>query len=198
MRGWCIARLRLYCPESIKHNQECYILSQCRSRFYLICDRKIASLDIFSHILRVFWLRRNIVDDSPVLTPMESSIKINILGDEEVVDDLPQVPVDKNLQACLISKTLVHRLGARYEAVPKSSVTDSTGRTHAVIGEVKLRWHRRESSRSHLQIFSVVNTLSTEVILGASALPKDKESDVRIVGLNKQTEGTALVIRFSL
>lgn len=138
------------------------------------------------------------MDDSPVLTPMESSIEINILGDEEVVGDLPDVPVDKYLQACLISKTLVHRLGARYEAVPKSSVTDSTGRTHAVIGKVELRWHRRESSRSHLQMFSVVNALSTDVILGASALPRGKESDVHMLGVTKQTEGNALVIRFSL
>jgi len=138
------------------------------------------------------------VDDSPVLTPMESSIKINILSNEEVVDDLPDVPVDKILQACLISKALVHRLGVHYEAVPKSSVTDSTGRTHTVIGKIELRWHRRESARSHHQRFSVVDTLSTDVILGASALPKGKESDVHTLGLNQQTEGTALVIRFSL
>lgn len=196
--GRCFARLRLCSPELIKHHQECYAPSQCSSCLHLICNRKTASLDIFSHLLRVFWLRRNIVDDSPVLTPMETSIKINILSNEEVVDDLPDVPVDKHLQACLISKSLVHRLGARYEAVPKLSVTDSTGRTHAVIGKVELRWHRRESSRSHLQIFSVVNALSTHVILGASALPKGKESDVHTLGLNKQTEGDTFLICFSL
>lgn len=159
---------------------------------------KNASLDLFSRLLRVSWLRWDTVDDSPVLTPMESSIKINIFGNKKAIDDLPDVPVDKSLQACLISKSLVNRLGVPYEAIPTTSITDSTGRMHTVIGKVELRWHRRGSAKSHDERFSVVDSLATVVILGASALPKSSESDVHPIGLNEQTEGTAHVIAFSL
>jgi len=155
---------------------------------------KNASLDLFSHLLRVFWLRWDLVDDSPVLTPMESTIEINIFSNGEAAGDLPGVPVDKSLQACLISKSLVNRLRVSYEATPGSTVTDATGRTHTVIGKVELRWNRRDSAKSHPQRFLVVDSLPTHVILGASALPKSRESDVHPTGVGPQSEGTAKLI----
>ena len=100
---------------------------------------------------------------------METTIKINIFGNKEVAEALPAVPVDKTLQASLVSKSLVNRLSVPYEGTPASTVTDSTGRKHTVMGKVELRWHRSDSTKSQTQRFSVVDSLATDVILGASA-----------------------------
>ena len=124
-----------------------------------------------------------------MLTPMESSIKINLFTDEGALFELEDVRVDKNLQTCLISKALVDRLQARYEASSSNpSAVKSGGQTYNVIGTVKLNWHRRDSPKSHLETFSVVESASALVILGRNALPKSKEPDVHPLGLEQQNE----------
>lgn len=124
---------------------------------------------------------------------MESSIKINILSDEEVITDLADVPVDKSLQTSLISKALVERLGTSYNASSTSSVVTSGGRSYNIVGTVKLSWHRRESAKSHPETFSVVDSKSALVVLGRNALPKDKEPDIHPLGVEQQSEGISIL-----
>ena len=119
---------------------------------------------------------------------MEDSIKISLFSDEALTE-LGDVPVDKSLQTCLISKALVERLQARYEVSSSNpSAVRSGGQTYNVIGTVKLNWHRRDSAKSHLETFSVVDSASAIVIFGRNALPKSKEPDIHPLGLERQNE----------
>ena len=124
-----------------------------------------------------------------MLTPMEDRVKINLFSDEGALVELEDVRVDKNLQTCLISKALVGRLQARYEASSSNpSAVKSGGQMYNFIGTVKLNWHRSDSPKSHLETFSVVDSASALVILGRNALPKRNEPAVHPLGLERQNE----------
>lgn len=121
--------------------------------------------------------------------PNEDSIDITIISDAEKNIHLDKVPADKVLEVYLISKASADRLSAKYEVTPKSTVTDSKGRSYNVIGKVELGWHRRNASKSFRRIFSVVDALPTGAVLGKDALAKDRESNALPIGLDKQTGG---------
>ena len=129
--------------------------------------------------------------ENPVLTTGETSISITVFGDTEETEESTIAQVDNALQVSLISRAMVERLRVYYEYNPPryGPITDSRNRTHRPVGETKLRWHRNGSPKSHPHVFRIVDGLTPDVILGATALPKGKENDVSTLGLSRQTDG---------
>ena len=172
-----------------------YCRSPCRDSvqrlFQLQFSPPIAILDFIRPIVRIFWLRQNTAADESVLMPKEECVDITIISDAEKTISLNNVPADKSLDAYLISKAKAELLSAPYMGTTtlQTSVTDSKGHKHTVIGKVELGWHKRDSSKSFRCDFLVVEVLSTGAMLGKDTLQKAKESTAHPIGLNKQTAG---------
>lgn len=147
------------------------------------------SLARYPHFFRVFWLRRDTTSESPVLTSMEATIDLSIYTDKLKVFNRDKVPVDRALQVCIISKAVVvNRLDVEYNPIQKRSIKDATSTVHSLIGNVELQWHKKDSCKTQIHTFYVVDSTSEWVRMGMNAVPKPSESDVDTLGLQNQTD----------
>ena len=148
------------------------------------------SLARYPHFWRIFWLRRDTISDSPVLTPMEATIDLSIYTDKFKFFNQDQVPVDRSLEDCIISKAVVvNRLNVQYNPIPTRSIKDATSNVHSLIGKVELQWHKKDTFKTQIHTFYVVDSMSEWVRMGMNAVPKAKEPDIDTLGLQKQTDG---------
>ena len=72
---------------------------------------------------------------------------------------------------------MLDRLGeVFYTSCQKETVKDDKGVQHSPIGQVALRWHKKESGKSYSETFFVVDSQTTLVILGATSFNKTNQS----------------------
>lgn len=83
---------------------------------------------------------------------------------------------DQTLPISVISKATADRQGIPYTVSQREPVVDSKQTPYFPIGEVDLRWHRRNAARSYSETFYVVDTATDLVILGATAFPERSDS----------------------
>ena len=145
---------------------------------------------------RIAWVRRDTIAESPVLTPMEKEVAITVFGDREETEESTIAEVDNALQVSLIPRAMVDRLRVSYVYEPSryGSITDSRRRTHHPIGQTRLRLHRTGIPKSHPHVFHIVDEPTPNVVLGSTAVPKAKETDVGTLGLSKQADGNSVFI----
>ncbi|KAL8829368.1 MAG: hypothetical protein Q9191_002055 [Dirinaria sp. TL-2023a] len=122
---------------------------------------------------------------------MASSIDLSIYADTSEIVDLDNVPVDQTLSDCIVSKALVDHLrpDGQYNPIQPVTIRDSDNRLHSVIGNVDLKWRKKDTYKTRHQKFSVVNSSAEFVRMDKNALPKAKEADIiDTLGLQKQTD----------
>lgn len=85
------------------------------------------------------------------------------------------------------------RLKVPYDLRQQRSIRDSQNRRYVLIGEVDLRWHKKNGAKSHPQHFCVVNTNTPLVILGKTCSARENQSahEIHALGLHSQTAGMA-------
>ena len=115
---------------------------------------------------------------SPIGDKVSTTVKkaIIVFGDTEETEEETVAEVDNVLQISLISKAMVGRLRQSHKHEPSQygPVTDSRGRIHRPIDQIKLRWHSTGIPKSYPQLFHIVEGLTPSVILGATAVPRGK------------------------
>ena len=119
----------------------------------------------------------------------KSGISIIVFADTGEIIKVDDVSIDVSLQTCLISKSLVNELGVEYRAFQQGFAPDDVEDIKPIIGKVELQWHRRESGKPYTEIFDVVDTTSSLVVL--RSIPEEEGSEVFSLGLEEQTEGMA-------
>ncbi|KAL8917789.1 MAG: hypothetical protein Q9172_005691 [Xanthocarpia lactea] len=113
---------------------------------------------------------------------MESHADIDIIVFPEKAtcensDGSVKARTDKSLPFSIISKGMLERLGGvSYTSCQKETVTDSKGVQHSPIGKVALRWHKKESVKSHSETFYVVDSQTALVILGVTSFDNTSQS----------------------
>ena len=178
-----------------------------------------SSLDYWSGLWRLFWLRKNTPRESPGLTAMvcqryspsigdradwlftqESNADIDIIvfPEQAVSEDSDgsiRAQTNRSLPYSIISTGMLERLGIEdYPPCQKAAVTHRNVQ-HFPNGKVTLRWHKEESGKSHSEVFFVVDTHTALVILGATAFPNSSQSsggNIFPVGVAAQTAGTLI------
>ena len=102
------------------------------------------------------------------------------------------------------------RLQLEFIESQREAVEDSEHNQYSPIGQIKLRWHKKDLARSHAETFYVVEMTACEVILGANVFSESTDavdSGIRILGLDQQTSGMTqspllddsnIVIRWSI
>lgn len=86
------------------------------------------------------------------------------------------------------------RLDLSYTEPQHETVEDCEGKLYSPIGQLELRWRKKDLARSHPETFYVVEMTACDVILGATAFSETidaTDSRVRILGLDQQTTGMA-------
>ena len=149
----------------------------------------IFSLAIFPRLWRVFWIRRDTVSESPVLTPMESSIDITVFVDNDEKEESTRALVDPKLPSSIISKALVEKLQPGWRPSQQPLIKDSQGKAYSPIGQVELNWHRKDVPKTNQQTFFVVDLPDTSVVFGANAVPPESGPPISALGLKPQTDG---------
>lgn len=84
------------------------------------------------------------------------------------------------------------RLQLKFVESQREPVEDSEHNQYSPIGQIKLRWHKKDLARSHAETFYVVEMTACEVILGANVFSESTDavdSGIRILGLDQQTTG---------
>lgn len=100
--------------------------------------------------------------------------------------------LDKTLPISVISKTTVARLPLDYTQLQPETVEDSEPKRYSLIGQLKLRWHKKDLALSHPETFYVTEMTAYEVILGATASSEATDaidSGIHTLGLDHQTTG---------
>lgn len=100
--------------------------------------------------------------------------------------------LDITLPISVISKTTVARLQLDYTQGQRETVDHSETKRYSLIGQLKLRWHRKDLALSHLETFHVTEMTACEVILGATASSEATDaidSGIHTLGLDQQTTG---------
>ncbi|KAL8696339.1 MAG: hypothetical protein Q9224_002845 [Gallowayella concinna] len=130
---------------------------------------------------------------------MESRAKVDIVvfPEEEVSwedsDGSIQAQTDSNLAISIISEGMLTRLRVGYTPCQRAGATDSQNVQHFPVGKIALRWHKKEQAKSYHEIFFVVESMTPQVILGASAFENSNQStggNIHPIGLQHQTAGT--------
>ncbi len=116
-----------------------------------------------------------------------SGINITVFSDTGELVKIDDVLVDETLQKCLISRALVDDLAAEYQLLKKGFALDDDEDVRPIIGNVELQWHRRGSGKPYIEIFDVVDTTSSLVVL--KRIAEEDASEVFSLGLEMQTEG---------
>ncbi|KAI4221456.1 MAG: hypothetical protein L6R40_008633 [Gallowayella cf. fulva] len=139
------------------------------------------SLDFFSRLWPFGWLRK--ASESPSLTSMDDQalLDVNVFPQEEVAgskesDYSIRARSDKSLDFSIISTGMIARLQVSYTPCQQATVTDSQGVQHSPVGQVTLRWHKKEKMKSYDEKFFVVDSTNPIVILGATAFPVSNQS----------------------
>ncbi len=102
--------------------------------------------------------------------------------------------VDPSLPFSIVSKGMLDQIGEKHTLCKKNPATDAKGVVHTPVGEVDLRWHKKELGKSHSEHFYVVDKPKSIVILGATAFQAHTQSaggSVQPIGMEQQTAGTS-------
>lgn len=105
-----------------------------------------------------------------------------------------QAQSDKVLPFSVVSKGVLAQLKVDCIPCQKETATDSTGVQHSPVGQIKLRWHKKDQAKSYSEVFFVVNSKTPMVVLGSTAFPDGNQlssttGNVHPVGLHQQTAG---------
>lgn len=130
----------------------------------------------------------SVLSDHSRQTRRRSGINITVFSDAGELVKIDDVLVDETLQKCLISRALVNDLTAEYQPLKIGSALDDGEEIRPTVGNVELQWHRRGSGKPYIEIFDVVDTTSSLVVL--RRIPEEDASEVFSLGLEMQTEGT--------
>ncbi|KAL8993951.1 MAG: hypothetical protein Q9169_005957 [Polycauliona sp. 2 TL-2023] len=85
---------------------------------------------------------------------------------------------------------MLDQLGVTYTTSQQESVKDSKNNQYFPVGQVTLRWQKKEQAKSYSETFSVVTSQAPLVILGAPAFPNTNQpsgSNLDTLGVKKQT-----------
>lgn len=90
---------------------------------------------------------------------------------------------------------MLDRLRVTYTPCQKAAVTDDRNIQYSPIGEVTLRWHKKQGAKSYSETFFVVDAQTALVILGQTAFPNISQSsgdNIHTLGLKSETAGTLI------
>ncbi|KAL8723947.1 MAG: hypothetical protein Q9181_007061 [Wetmoreana brouardii] len=125
----------------------------------------------------------------------QATIDIIIFPEREETDDKDgsiRAQSDKVLPYSIISEGMINQLGVKYTSCQKEAVNDSRNVQHVPVGQVDLRWHKKDQGKTHSETFFVVGSTTPLVILGATAFPNSNQSagsNIYPIGVQQQTTG---------
>ncbi|KAL8715713.1 MAG: hypothetical protein Q9220_000380 [cf. Caloplaca sp. 1 TL-2023] len=146
---------------------------------------------------RLNWLRNDTPSSSPNLTPEIQETNVSIILFSETIetptnDGLIRAQTDKELEASIISTSMLASMGLEYEPCQAGPIKDSKNVTFGPVGKVALRWHKEDTVKSYGEMFYVVERETPLVILGAPAWVKSNRASgnpVHTVGLEGHAVG---------
>lgn len=97
------------------------------------------------------------------------SVEITIFSESEDTEETLIAQADEILPISIISKVTLKNLEVEYEQCSHGKVKDSRNKVYALMGMVKLRWHKVEKAKSYAEDFYVVDIDTSFAILGKTA-----------------------------
>ncbi|KAL8670137.1 MAG: hypothetical protein Q9168_005302 [Polycauliona sp. 1 TL-2023] len=168
---------------------------------FVTFHQQSSSLESLSRLWRFGWLRGDTPSQNPSLTAMESQTDIDIVMFPEkeplkATNGSIQAQTDKALRVNIISTGMLARLGVTHTASPQESVK-ARNVQYSPVGQVTLRWNKKETVRSFSGTFSVVTAQTPQVILGAPAFSHINQSTggaLQPIGVEPQTPAQKLAM----